>query len=161
MPLDDTNKYWIARGQQVFGPYTGAEVNAYYQAGNIALTDQIRGERDAEWLPLAYVLGVAPPPPDISSQPPIGVAGVGGHDEAMPLALWSLGLAVATLVCCGICSAIPGVIVGAFALQKPRSPGRSLAIVGIWLNILGAIVSIALSWFFLAQMDAIGRAFTP
>lgn len=61
MPLDDAAQYWIARGQQTFGPYTGAQVREYVASGNIALSDMLRGERDAEWTPVSFALGAVPP----------------------------------------------------------------------------------------------------
>ncbi len=144
MHLDDATLYWIARGQTVFGPYSGTLVRQYFESGHIILTDQIRGERDAEWMPMSFAMGLPPTPPLTAFPPSIGGGSVqsGATDPAMMLAAWSLGLGVVSILCCGVVTAIPGGIVGWMAFSKPRGPARSWAIAGLVTNIVGLIFGI-------------------
>ena len=52
-------RYRIARGAQVFGPYTGAEVQRYLRSGHILPGDLAQLEGSAEWLPLPMVFPLA------------------------------------------------------------------------------------------------------
>lgn len=44
--------YRIARGGQIFGPYTEAEVRQYIATGNIGLFDMVQPEAGAGWVPV-------------------------------------------------------------------------------------------------------------
>ena len=143
MPLDDTTNYWIARGQQMFGPYTGSQVREYVAAGNIVASDMIRGERDSEWVPVSASLGL-PTPPAMPSYPPgYGQmpAPIAAADPGRTLALWSIGVSTFGLLCCS-CASPVGLVLGVIALIKATPASKNLAWAGLIIGIIGLLLNI-------------------
>jgi hypothetical protein len=169
MPLSENTPYWIARGQQMFGPYTAAQVREYVQSGNIVPTDMIRGESDAEWIPVGSALGLATPP---SPPSPPGGAGYGSpygypsnqphggaypttsapHDPSRSFALWSIGLGLFGFFCCS-CASPVGLVLGVIALTKARPESRGLAWAGIIIGIVALLVNIGMAILFAARPE--------
>jgi hypothetical protein len=180
MPLDDTQRHWIGRDQQVFGPYTPAEVDAYVKSGHIAPTDFIRGERDSDWTPVHRALGLAAPPP--TAPPQAGAAGAAagfdqrygprpndpyasapaqsgamGDDPAFSMSVWSVGLGIVAILCCGVITAIPGLVVGVVAMRNPVGPARPLAVLGVVLNAIGLALGILSCLFLPALLSSLSQ----
>ena len=72
--------YRIARNEQIYGPYTEAEVRQYLATGNILLSDLAQVEGTSDWVPLVEMFPFAAA---AYSATPQGV--VGGAAAAMPL----------------------------------------------------------------------------
>jgi hypothetical protein len=182
MPLDDTQRHWIGRDQQVFGPYTPAEVDAYVKSGHIVPTDFIRGERDSDWTPLHQALGLAAPPPTAPPQPGGGQAGSAsgfdqrygprsndpyagappqkgamGDDPAFTMSVWSVGLGIVAILCCGVITAIPGLVVGVVAMRHPAGSARPLAVLGVVLNAIGLLLGILSCLFLPAILSSLSQ----
>ena len=71
---------------------------------------------------------------------------VGGQPKNEPLAIWSLVLGIASLVCCGLLAGIPAIILANMAKKKIAESGGTLG--GETLAKVGGIlgwVSIALT----------------
>ncbi|KGM14347.1 DUF4190 domain-containing protein [Cellulomonas bogoriensis] len=91
--------------------------------------------------------GAPPPPPGYGSVP-------GGSTEKNSLGVWALILGILGLVCCGIFTAIPAIIVGQKSKQAAAeglanngglgSAGVILGWIGIALTVLGAIWAFAM-----------------
>lgn len=146
MPLDDNAQYWIARGAETFGPYSGAQVRAYVASGNIAPADRIRGEAQSEWTTVALAIGSAPPPvggAPATWSPSVGApTGFPAADPGKAFAWTSLVLGVVGLLCCGVITAIPGVIFAILALRGPSGPSRGVAVAGLIVSIIALIFGI-------------------
>lgn len=161
MPIDDTTNYWIARGQQMFGPYTGSQVRDYVASGNIVASDLIRGERDSDWQPISVALNIpmppmAPPHPGLSTQGGWAGAGYGmppNAGGAMPadsgrtLALWSIGVGLFGFLCCS-CASPVGLILGVIALVKVRPESKNLAWAGLIIGIISLLANVGVAILF-------------
>lgn len=82
-----------------------------------------------------------------------GGAGGGASGRAMAAA----GLAVAGLLCCGFFTGIPGAILGWLEISaikegKSSPAGMTMAQVGLWLGIIGAIINTIANIFILILM---------
>ena len=80
-----------------------------------------------------------------------GAYGPGGFgprpDEKNSLGAWSLGLGIASFICCGIVTGIPAVIVGFLGIQaanQGRATNKGMSIAGIVLSVVGVVLSIVL-----------------
>jgi hypothetical protein len=152
MPLDDNTQYWIARGSDRFGPYSGAQVRAYVASGNIAPSDRICADGGTEWTTVAAAIAGAIPPAAAASGgmpfpsvPPTGQApyyGAAPADDGKTFAYLSLVMGIVGLLCCGVITAIPGVIFGILALNKPAGPSRGVAIAGLIISIIALLFGI-------------------
>jgi hypothetical protein len=166
MPLSENTPYWIARGQQMFGPYTAAQVREYVQSGNIVASDMIRGESDPEWISVSVALGLglppAPPggagygmPYGYASQQPHGGAypsSSAAPDPSRSFALWSIGLGLFGFFCCS-CASPVGLVLGVIALTKARPESRGLAWAGIIIGIVALLVNIGMAILFAARPE--------
>jgi GYF domain 2 len=146
MQIDSNANYWIARGQEVFGPYSGRQVREYLGSGNIVPSDMIRGEHDSEWSSVAAVLGLPMPP---SGAPyPGGGAGAPSAgatpDPGRMWAFWSIGTSAFGILCCS-CGSPIGIILGVVALIVGGNESRKLAWTGLAIGIIGLILNIALA----------------
>jgi hypothetical protein len=54
--------YFVQRGEEKFGPYTLAELQAYVQSGSILPSDLARSEGMSESVPVSQILGNIPAP---------------------------------------------------------------------------------------------------
>lgn len=66
---NENSRVYINRNGQEFGPYSIEEAKRYLNTGQIVMSDTAKHEGAESWLPLATVLGIAPPPP-MSTPPP-------------------------------------------------------------------------------------------
>lgn len=137
MTLDPNANYWIARGQEVFGPYTGKLVRDYLASGNIVPTDMIRGEHDSEWSGVAALFGL----PQAGFVPAAPAAAA--VDPGRSWAIWGIGTSAFGLLCCS-CASPVGIILGVVALVVGRQESRSLAWTGIIIGIVGLILNVAI-----------------
>jgi hypothetical protein len=145
VPIDDAGSYWIARGQQNFGPYTGAQVRAYLQSGNIAPTDLLRGENETEWTPVAVAIGAATPPSHPSLVPLATGAAMTG--DAPPVSyIWG---ALVTIFCCNVLGVISLIYAGMANTELARGnmPGyhanRRTSFIWLWVALgIGIVFSV-------------------
>lgn len=79
-------KYQIKRGEQIFGPYTLADLQRYVQTGNIVLTDLTQSEGMSDWAPVSQVIGNITVPASVYSPPAYSPATVGYGAAAAPVA---------------------------------------------------------------------------
>ena len=66
-------------------------------------------------------------------------------DEKNSLGAWSLGLGIASFLCCGIVTGIPAVIVGYLGIQaanQGRATNKGMSIAGIALGVLSIVLLI-------------------
>jgi hypothetical protein len=49
-------EYQVSRGDKTFGPYTEADLHAYFASGNIVETDLVRSSDKDKWVPLKKLL---------------------------------------------------------------------------------------------------------
>lgn len=86
--------------------------------------------------------GYGPPPPGY--QQPAGAYGGGGQQN--PKALWSMILGILGLVCCGLFTAIPAIILGYMGKKEidldPGQTGRGMAQAGFIMGIIGTVLSV-------------------
>ncbi|MCZ2156324.1 MAG: GYF domain-containing protein [Bryobacterales bacterium] len=64
--------FMIKRGEQEFGPYSGADIQQYLRSGNIVESDLVRAEGTDRWLTVRDIVGGAQPQsptPEPSAQP--------------------------------------------------------------------------------------------
>lgn len=97
------------------------------------------------------------PPPPVGPQPPPPTPAYGqptapGSAPTNQKAIWALVLGIVGLLCCGIFTAIPALIVGIMANKEIGASGgyqagRGMAIAGIVLGIVGIILSLLLIAF--------------
>lgn len=97
------------------------------------------------------------PPPPVGPQPPPPTPAYGqptapGSAPTNQKAIWALVLGIVGLLCCGIFTAIPALIVGIIANKEIGASGgyqagRGMAIAGIVLGIVGIILSLLLIAF--------------
>lgn len=146
MPINDTTNYWIARGQQMFGPYTGSQVRDYVASGNIVGSDMIRGEQDPEWVLVSVALGTigtpSPLPPPGGYGEPMPYPTAPANDPGRTMALWSVGVSLFGLFCCS-CAPVIGIVLGAVALSKAKPDSRGLAWAGLIIGIVALLVNAA------------------
>lgn len=62
--------YRVARGGQVFGPYSEGEVRQYIASGNIGPTDRIQLE-NGEWAPVTNLFPMQEPRPIAAAPMPV------------------------------------------------------------------------------------------
>ena len=100
--------------------------------------------------------GSQPPPPGGSQPPPptpaYGQPTAPGSAPTNQKAIWALVLGIVGLLCCGIFTAIPALIVGIIANKEIGASGgyqagRGMAIAGIVGGIAGIILSLLLIAF--------------
>lgn len=70
--------------------------------------------------------------------------------QTSPLAIWSLVLSITSLFCCGLLTAIPGIICGHMARSKIRESngtltGDGLALAGLIIGYVGAVLFVVIS----------------
>ena len=86
--------------------------------------------------------GYGPPPPGY--QPPVGAYGDGGQQNQK--ALWSMILGILSLVCCGLVTGIPAIILGNMGKKEinidSAQTGRGMAQAGFILGIIGTVLSV-------------------
>ena len=138
MELLPTANYWIARGQEVFGPYNGRQVREYLASGNIVPSDMIRGDTDGEWASVALLLGLPPQgagtPPPVAPQP-------SGATTGEILGYWAIGVGLGGLIVCCLISPV-GVVLGIAAVLKSQPGRRSIAWIGLLISLLAFLVNI-------------------
>lgn len=168
----------IGRNGQQLGSFSLPEIRDGMAAGRLLSSDLAWHEGLHDWTPLGSLqaLQSAPPPiassqeqaafapPRLQSVPggPVEVPGVAPRTN--PLAGWSLGLGLGSLLC-GIFTAIPAVICGHIAIRRinrsgGRETGRGLAITGLvagylMIVILPVMLSIMVPTFAMVQQKAI------
>jgi Domain of unknown function (DUF4190) len=95
------------------------------------------------------VTDTPPPPPGPPSGSPYGPGGYGhplppaNHPSAVP----SLVCGIVSLVCCGIFTGIPAIVMGSRALREIRADrsryaGEGLAQAGLWTGVAGTALSV-------------------
>jgi Domain of unknown function (DUF4190) len=87
--------------------------------------------------------GYGPPPPGY--QQPVGAYGGGGQQNQK--ALWSMILGIVGLVCCGLFTAIPAIILGHMGKKEidaagGAQSGRGMAQAGFIMGIIGTVLSV-------------------
>ena len=86
--------------------------------------------------------GYGPPTPGY--QQPVGAYGGGGQQNAK--ALWSMILGILSLVCCGLFTGIPAIILGHMGKKEidlaPGQTGRGMAQAGFIMGIIGTVLSV-------------------
>jgi hypothetical protein len=92
-------------------------------------------------------------PPPVASQVPPPMGGqVPLQQKTAPAAIWSLILSILSFLCCGIFTAIPGVICGHVGLSSIRKSGgrlggQGLCIAGLILGYIAiALTLLAIVW---------------
>ena len=83
----------IARNQQIFGPYTEAEVRQYLASGNILPSDLAQPEGTADWLPVSQLFPSQSSAPfgaqaGASTAPQSPTAGLGRYPDPPDLPWW-------------------------------------------------------------------------
>jgi hypothetical protein len=78
----DTNKIWVGRNGERFGPYDEATLRAWIAEGKVEATALGWREGMADWQPLHVLLGIAVPPPLAGA--PFGDMAAGRRNELMP-----------------------------------------------------------------------------
>jgi hypothetical protein len=142
MQLEPNTIYWIARGQEVFGPYSGTQVREYVASGNIVPSDMIRSETASEWISVAVVLGV-PVMAGAAAGPTVAL----GPDPGKAWAIAGIVSSALGILCCA-CGAPVGLILGIVALSLGRKESRTLAWASIALGILGILLFIGMTVLF-------------
>ena len=74
-----------------------------------------------------------------------GMSPFGASTEKNNLGGWALGLGIASLVCCGIFTGIPAIILGYLGMQaanEGRASNKGMAIAGLIMGSLSAVGSI-------------------
>lgn len=172
----------IGRNGQQLGSFPVQEIRDGMAAGRFLSSDLAWHEGLPDWIPLGSLqaLQSAPPPavPTITSSQepaasapgpfksvpsaPVAVPGVAPRTN--PLAGWSLGLGLGSLLC-GIFTAIPAVICGHMAISRinrsgGRETGRGLAITGLvagylMIAILPIMIALMVPTFAIVQEKAI------
>lgn len=74
-----------------------------------------------------------------------GMTPFGASTEKNNLGGWALGLGIASLVCCGIFTGIPAIILGYLGMQaanEGRASNKGMAIAGLIMGSLSAVGSI-------------------
>ncbi|MBL9120048.1 MAG: DUF4339 domain-containing protein [Phycisphaerae bacterium] len=152
MPLEPTVNYWIARGQEVFGPYSGDQVHEYLATGNIIASDMIRADGETTWTPVSAVMGsgtgagfgvgsptLSPvPQPGHQPQPNTPAA---NNTSALAFAYWSIGLSLGGLACC--CATTPfGLGLGIVAFSRSTPASRDLARLGVIIGVIALVRNI-------------------
>ena len=86
--------------------------------------------------------GYGTPPPGY--QPPVGSYGGGAQQNQK--ALWSMILGILSLVCCGLFTGIPAIILGHMGKKEidlaPGQTGRGMAQAGFIMGIIGTVLSV-------------------
>ena len=98
---------------------------------------------------------VPPPPP--MGMPPMG----GNPTEKNSLGVWALVLGILSILCCGIFTGVPAIILGIFgkrAAAEGRATNGSLANVGFILGIIG--IALTVLGFVLQLMGVINYEFS-
>lgn len=151
--------YYTDASRQPAGPVPYEQLKGMHDRGELADGALAAEVGATEWQPVASMFG-QPITGDVGySAPPISPAGpiTGNGDEFEPLAGWAFGMGMATWVCFGIFSAIPGVILGHMALSKLKRTGntngtsRVLAIIGLvasyaYFAIIAVVLVLGLSF---------------
>lgn len=137
MDLLPNANYWIARGQEVFGPYTGRQVREYLASGNIVPSDMIRGDTDSEWSSVALLLGL----PTQTGAPPMIAAQRAGVTTGEILGYWAIGVGLVGLIVCCLVSPV-GVVLGIAGVVKSQPGRRSIAWIGLLISLLAFLVNI-------------------
>lgn len=158
------SEWYYGKDGQQYGPVDEATLKARAATGEIAFSDLIWKEGMEKWLPMSQIpelsettsIAAAPVSPSGSPEAPSVNPLVGG---AIPLALPTSGLAIASLVC-GILSLIicyinglfglPAVICGHMAMKRTRPDsqpprnGRGMAIAGLICGYIGIAIQTAI-----------------
>ena len=133
--------YFVQHGGQQLGPLTEAELKAKLASGEIAPTDYVWWEGQADWkmlnqTPLAVSAG-APIAPAAPTAPAAGQPTPGVALPTSQLAIWALVCGCVSLFCWLLVS-IPAVIIGHMALKdlkkNPEQQGRGMALAGLILG---------------------------
>ena len=87
--------------------------------------------------------GYGPPPPGYQPQP----GAYGGGVQQNQKALWSMILGIVGLVCCGLFTAIPAIILGHMGKKEidatgGAQSGRGMAQAGFIMGIIGTVLSV-------------------
>lgn len=148
MPLEPTVNYWIARGQEVFGPYSGEQVREYLATGNIIASDMIRADGETTWTPVGALAGseigaasqtASPVPQSILRPQPTTPAA--NNTSALAFAYWSIGLSLGGLACC--CATTPfGLGLGIVAYSRSTPASRDLARLGVIIGVIALVRNI-------------------
>jgi hypothetical protein len=152
--------YYTDANREAAGPVPFEQLRAMHEQGRLA-PGALAAEVGADaWTPVAELFGGpvfgdagSSAPQEFGSAPPVAPTGpiMASTTRFEPLAGWAFGLGVASWVCFGILSAIPGVILGHIALSKIKATGNTdsaskvLAIIGL----IASYVSIAFTVVFL------------
>lgn len=158
--------YFIIGGDgKQYGPVTGGQMREWVTQGRVNAQTRVRSEAGPDWQPLeswpelADLCGGgnagAPPPVSGSAPQPMPPPGVQGSVYAVPaatcqLAVWSLGLAILGIICCGLFTGIPAVICGHKARADIRNSqgalgGDGMAVAGLILGYIGIVVTIVIT----------------
>lgn len=142
----------IGSDQKIYGPVTAELVRQWLAEGRLSPATLVQAEGSAEWKALSAFPEFAPPPPPpgaaapapqavLPPQPPRAVAMM---PESNSAATWGFIFGLLSIIpccCCGFVFAIAGVILSSVGLTRanrlPQEEGKTLAIVGLILSILG------------------------
>lgn len=117
---------------QAKGPVSLEQLRALAESGAVNGASLIAPVGSQQWSPIGTILPSLPPPIPTTTE---------------PLAICSLILSLAGLVCCAIVTAIPGVICGHIALSRiarqPQLQGKGMAIAGLIIGYAAIAIGIA------------------
>ncbi len=140
---------YIIRGadQNQYGPVTADVLRQWMAERRVDAQTLARTEESSEWKPLGSF-------PELQTDPPLLAALTPGRPERNGLAVASLILGVAGLVCLGPIAGIPALLLGIIALSRSkRQPGQGtnngFAIAGIALGVASFVFVFILAGIFL------------
>jgi hypothetical protein len=96
--------YHVTRNGQNYGPYTFEDLQRYVASGNVLPSDLSKSDDMTEWVPVAELLGGAPPPTGPAIPVPAGAAVPYPHYMASPYPdppnlHWALALLIGIFTC--------------------------------------------------------------
>jgi hypothetical protein len=130
--------FLVARNGQQLGPFSETELQNMLATGQVALTDLVWLQGDAQWRPLNTIASFAP------RLPPAGMGMNTVIPVTNPAALTAYYLAVFSLIpCVGLLLAIPALILGIIGLRKVKQNPLAKGTVHAWIGIvLGALMTL-------------------
>jgi hypothetical protein len=92
--------YHVTRNGQNYGPYTVEDLRRYMASGNVLPTDLAKSDDMAEWVPVAQLLGTAPPatPAAYGAAPTVYAPGMVPYPDP-PNLHWALVLLIGVFTC--------------------------------------------------------------
>jgi hypothetical protein len=142
--------YLVMRNGQQFGPYSLADLQRYFQSGEIVATDLAKSEAMADWVPVPQVIGniaVTPAPipqsyGSVPSYPSFGTPGFGaaptpmaGNPYPLPPDLHWVVVLLLSIVTCGLFAWV-WMFIEATYVKKLRPANRSTVLYAIGFGIL-------------------------